>query len=91
MTIVQTRTIKEFIEVVKWALEQNISWQSGDRSSSQNRWHIYGSKTCIIIKEKQRKFSYCRKDYALEHFNCNILNMSMFESMKESLRETLAM
>lgn len=74
--IVNTRTQDDYIEVVKWALSQNIAWFNGDTSVHENYWNCYGDRMCVVITDN-KKIAHSSTDELIE--NCsNFLSIDQF-------------
>jgi hypothetical protein len=74
MMAINTPTIKDYVEVVGWAINNNITWNSESRSICERYWE--SSETCILIRGTIMTF--CRRIYAIEHFLIKILDMEQF-------------
>lgn len=77
MIIIHTPTIEDYIEVLEWALDQNMLWNSGNDSIHEDYWYVNESETYVIIKNEI--LSYSRGSYILGNFKeTDIVNMTEF-------------
>jgi len=80
--IVHTPTQKDYIEVIKWAFNQDIFWASGCKRIDKIRWKCFSNETCIIIMKDV--ISYCSKIYAKNNLTMDILTIEQFYNFSKS-------
>lgn len=76
MIVINTKTLKDFIEVVEWFFDKGLRWRNGDKFVHEEYWDSYRNKTCIIGYEDI--MTYCDCSYVLETYDTKILDMERF-------------
>lgn len=77
MTIIQTPTLEDYIELVKFILSMDIPWNNYDEVIHEEYWYTDKEKTCVIININGRMICppRCIED---GYFDGPILSMSEF-------------
>jgi len=83
MMVINTPTLEDYKEVVEWAIDQNMRWNSGSRFINEDFWE--SSKTCIVIREGT--LTYCDREYIIDNYDNDIFSMERFrENIRKSFR-----
>jgi len=78
MVVIHTPTVEDYIEVVRWAVDQRMHWMSGSGYVHTDYWQHYFSDTCIMIEDNI--LSYCSRVFINDSFkNVGILDMLQFQ------------
>jgi len=76
MIFVNTKTIEEYDEVVRWALSKGKIWINGSTSINKRQWETYMECTCLAIRD--HSISYCHRGYVSSIYRENIIDMEQF-------------
>lgn len=76
--IIHTPVIEDFINVVKWALDDGKCWYNNDDTINERFWKTHKANTCIIIRNS--RISFCRLFTASHFYHSSIIDVHTFYS-----------
>lgn len=77
--IISTPSMEDYVDVVRWAIDQNMIWRNESTLIHRHYWREYRSDTCIIITNNELMYAdadYCKRNY--DPYEVDMFDMKQF-------------